>query len=88
MPGVIYMDHGARVDMIIPGKLDRGGAINLICPHNITSKNAAGMATSGYLVEAARVSKTQMEEWKLHYPEAFEREYDQASGLKLGAWVE
>ena len=47
MPGVVYMDHGARVDWIIPGKLDRGGAINLISPAAITSKNCAGMATSG-----------------------------------------
>ncbi|MEJ2040274.1 MAG: molybdopterin dinucleotide binding domain-containing protein, partial [Desulfosarcinaceae bacterium] len=30
MPGVAYIDHGARHDPIIPGKLDRGGAINTI----------------------------------------------------------
>ncbi len=40
MPGVVYMDHGARYDPIIPGELDRGGAINTISPHNLTSKNA------------------------------------------------
>ena len=33
MPGVAYMDHGARWDPIIPGELDRGGAINTITPH-------------------------------------------------------
>ena len=43
MPGVVYMDHGARWDPIIPGELDRGGAINTITPHNVTSKNATGM---------------------------------------------
>jgi len=26
MPGVVYVDHGARADMIIPGKLNRGGS--------------------------------------------------------------
>jgi len=26
MPGVAYMDHGARVDSIVPEELDRGGA--------------------------------------------------------------
>ncbi len=48
MPGVIYVDHGARHDPIIPGKVDRGGAINLISPDWITSKNCVGEATSGY----------------------------------------
>jgi len=38
MPGVVYMDHGARYDPIVPGELDRGGAINTITPHNTTSK--------------------------------------------------
>ena len=47
MPGVVYTDHGSRVDPIIPGKLDRGGAINLIAPDWITSKNCVGQATSG-----------------------------------------
>jgi hypothetical protein len=30
----------------------------------------------------------QMEERKKQYPEAFEREYDPASGLRFNAWVE
>jgi len=88
MPGVVYIDHGARVDSIIPGKLDRGGAINLITPDGITSKNCVGMATSGFLVEVERVTGAQMEEWRKQYPEAFEREYDPASGLRFNAWVE
>ena len=88
MPGVVYVDHGARADMIIPGKLDRGGAINLISPYNITSKNAAGMATSGYLVDVQKVSEKEWEEWRRDYPEAFEKEYDPASGLRFNAWVE
>ena len=86
-PGVVYIDHGARVDPIIPGKLDRGGAINLISPYNTVSKNCPGMAESGFLVEVAGVSMREMEEWKKQYPEAFEREYDPASGLRFNAWV-
>ena len=50
------MDHGASADFIIPGKLDRGGAINLIAPDGLTSKNCAGQATSGFLAEVERVS--------------------------------
>jgi trimethylamine-N-oxide reductase (cytochrome c) len=88
MPGVAYMDHGARVDQIIPGELDRGGAINLISPRGTTSKNAGGQATSGYLVEVERVTMAQMEEWKRQYPDAFQKEYDPASGLRFNAWVE
>ena len=88
MPGVAYMDHGARVDWIVPGKLDRGGAINLIAPEGIVSKHCPGMATTAYLVEVEKVTMSQMEEWKQQYPEAFEREYDPASGLRFNAWVE
>jgi molybdopterin guanine dinucleotide-containing S/N-oxide reductase-like protein len=88
MPGVAYMDHGARVDWIIPGKLDRGGAINLISPAGTVSKNCFGQATSGYLGEVKKVTMAEMEEWKEKYPEAFEREYDPASGLRFNAWVE
>jgi len=88
MPGVVYMDHGSRSDHIIPGELDRGGAVDLISPGGITSKHAPGMAVSGYLVEVEKVSMGQMEEWKKQYPEAFEREYDPASGLRFNAWVE
>jgi trimethylamine-N-oxide reductase (cytochrome c) len=88
MAGVAYMDHGARCDWIIPSKLDRGGAINLIAPYNITSKHCAGEATSGYLVEVDKVSLAQMERWRKDYPEAFHREYDAGSGLHFNAWVE
>jgi anaerobic selenocysteine-containing dehydrogenase len=88
MPGVAYMDHGARCDWIIPGKVDRGGAINLIAPYGITSKNCGGQATSGYLVEVEKLNMTEMDKWKNQYPEAFEREYDPASGLRFNAWVE
>ncbi len=80
MAGTVYMDHGARYDPIVVGELDRGGAINTITPHNITSKNATGMATSGYLVE---VEKADMEELRKKYPEVFKRPYYAAAGLRL-----
>ena len=80
MPGVAYVDHGARYDPIVPGELDRGGAINTITPHNVTSRNAAGMVTNGFLVEVERVN---LDELRKQYPEAFNRPYHQASGLCL-----
>jgi trimethylamine-N-oxide reductase (cytochrome c) len=88
MPGVISIDHGARVDAILPGKIDRGGAIDLIAPDGIISKHCAGQATSSFLVEVEKLNKAEMEEWKKRYPDAFAREYDQASGLRFNAWVE
>ncbi len=88
MPGVVSIDHGARVDTIVQGILDRGGAINLISPEGITSKKCVGQATSSYLVEVKKLDMLEMEEWKSKYPEAFEKEYDPASGLRFNAWVE
>ncbi len=85
MPGVVYMDHGARYDPIAPGEIDRGGAINTITPHNLTSKNATGMVVSSFLVE---VEQANLEELRQKYPDAFQREYDPAAGLRFTAWVE
>ncbi|MBN2062039.1 MAG: molybdopterin-dependent oxidoreductase [Deltaproteobacteria bacterium] len=85
--GAVYVDHGARVDYIIPGKLDRGGAINTIAPDGITSRYCAGQATSGYLVEVEKVTMAQMEEWREQYSEAFQKGYDPASGLQFSGWV-
>jgi trimethylamine-N-oxide reductase (cytochrome c) len=80
MPGVAYVDHGARTDYIVPGRLDRGGAINTITPHNITSKNCAGMVVSGFLVEVAPVD---LEALRRQYPEAFSRPHSQTAGLRF-----
>jgi trimethylamine-N-oxide reductase (cytochrome c) len=80
MPGVVYMDHGARYDPIVPGELDRGGAINTITPHNTTSKNATGMVVSGFLVE---VEKANIEELMKESPEAFKRPYQVNAGLRM-----
>ncbi len=80
MPGAVYIDHGARWDPIVPGELDRGGAINTITPHNITSKNAAGMVCSGFLVD---VEWADVDALRKQYPEAFNRPYHSAAGLRL-----
>jgi anaerobic selenocysteine-containing dehydrogenase len=85
--GSVSMDHGARYDAILPGEIDRGGAINTITPHNTTSKNATGMAVSSFLVEVEKVTEAQMGEWKAKYPAAFERKYDPAAGIRFDAWI-
>ena len=82
-----YMDHGARFDPIIPGELDRGGAINLITPTAMIGKNSTGMATSGFLVEVEKVTDAEMEGWKRDYPDAFNRKIDYAAGLCLDSWL-
>ncbi len=78
MPGAVYQDHGARYDPILLGEVDRGGAINTITPHNITSKNATGMVVSSFLVQ---VEKANIEELRREYPEAFSRVYHSEYGL-------
>ena len=87
MPGVVSVDHGARADFIVPGVLDRGGAINTITPHHITSKHCTGMVVSGFLVEVAKVTDEEMAGWHRDYPEAFERDYDLATGVSLSGWL-
>ena len=83
-PGVIYMDHGARYDPIVPGELDRGGAINTITPHKTTSRRATGMVVSSFLAEVESVN---IDEIRKQYPEAFERKYNPACGLCLDARI-
>ncbi len=78
--GAISIDHGARYDAIVPGELDRGGAINTITPHNCTSKNCTGMAISGFLVE---VEKADLDGLRKQYPEAFSRPYEKDAGLRF-----
>jgi trimethylamine-N-oxide reductase (cytochrome c) len=78
MPGTVYIDHGARYDPILPAEIDRGGAINTICPHHVTSKHATGQVASGFLVE---VQKADIEDLMRKYPEVFKKPYDQAAGL-------
>ena len=61
-----------------PAEIDRGGAINTICPHHVISKHATGQVASGFLVE---VEKANLEELMEKYPDAFKRPYDEAAGL-------
>jgi trimethylamine-N-oxide reductase (cytochrome c) len=77
MPGAVGIDHGAKYDPIVPGEIDRGGAINTITPRNCTSKNTVGMAVSGFLVE---VHKTDLEAMRAQNPEAFARPFHPAAG--------
>ena len=87
-PGVAYMDHGARVDPIKIGEIDRGGAINTISGSGTSSKNCVGQATTSYLVQVERLSMEEMDRWRKKYPESFEKKYDPASGLQFDAWIE
>lgn len=87
IPGAAYIDHGARYDPICD-HVDRGGCINTIAPLGITSKNCAGQATTGYLVDVQKVSEAEWEEWRTKYPDCFERAYDEGAGLCFEAWVE
>lgn len=78
-PGVVYVDHGARADLIsIEDKIDRGGAIDLIAPIKTTSKYAHGMVVSAYLVNVEKVDLTQLIN---RYPTAFKKPYHYAAGL-------
>jgi molybdopterin guanine dinucleotide-containing S/N-oxide reductase-like protein len=88
MPSSISVDHGARVDHIAPGLIDRGGAINLITPAKTTSPNTQGQVASAFLVQVEKVTKEEMDAWKKKYPDAFNREYDPDSGLRFNSWVE
>jgi trimethylamine-N-oxide reductase (cytochrome c) len=88
-PGAVYQDHGARHDpIVVAGKgeygIDRAGSNNLISPLGTTSKNATGMATSGYLVE---VEKANMDELMVKYPEAFKRPIDPGAGPTREGWI-
>ena len=78
IPGAVSMDHGARYDPIVPGELDRGGAINTLTPRGTTSKNATGMVAEGFLVEVERAN---LDELRKKYPEAFKRPYHPTAGL-------
>lgn len=86
MPGVLYQDHGARVDTIVAGMggLDRGGASNLICPAAVTSPNCPGEVTSGHLVG---IEKVDVFELAAQYPEAFARTCDSANGQVAADYI-
>jgi trimethylamine-N-oxide reductase (cytochrome c) len=87
VPRAIYIDHGSRFDPVDAEGLDRGGAINLISPHNITSTTATGMVVSGFLVDAQKVTDAEMADWKKKFPESFARKIDKATGVCLDGWL-
>jgi molybdopterin guanine dinucleotide-containing S/N-oxide reductase-like protein len=84
-PGAVGIDHGAKYDPVVPGEIDRGGAINTIVPRNTTSKNACGHAVSGFLAE---VEKADLEALSAKYPEAFARECHITAGPCLAGFTE
>ncbi len=87
VPGAVYVDHGSRFDPIDAENLDRGGAINLITPHNNISQKATGMVVSGFLVQCEKVTDEEMAEWKRKYPESFARKVDEGCGACLDGWL-
>ncbi len=84
MPGAVSVDHGAKYDPIIAGQLDRGGATNPICPRKITSRNATGMAVSGFLIE---VERADLDKLRRQYPDAFSRPFHPTAGPSLESFV-
>lgn len=82
-PGVIYQDHGARLDPIEIGKSDRGGANNLIAPSEVAMKNTNAEITSGFLVDFELVDVNELAH---EYPEAFSRTRDD-SGVCIENWL-
>ncbi|MEM2954142.1 MAG: molybdopterin-dependent oxidoreductase [Candidatus Bathyarchaeia archaeon] len=85
MPSAVYVDHGARADIIsLEDRIDKGGAVDLISPDKITSKNAAGMVVSGYLVN---VEKADLEKLRKSYPWNFGKPYHTEAGLYYDSHV-
>ncbi|MFC1869439.1 hypothetical protein ACFL0H_15085 [Thermodesulfobacteriota bacterium] len=84
MPGAVNQNHGARLDPIVVGELDRGGENNTITPHNLVSKNVTGMAVSGFLVEVERVD---LDELMRQYPEAFKRPFHHSAGPSMNSYL-
>jgi molybdopterin guanine dinucleotide-containing S/N-oxide reductase-like protein len=83
--GVVSQDHGAKYDPIVPGEIDRGGAINAITPRKTTSRNVCGMAISGFLVE---VEQANLFELRDRYPEAFNRTTHPTVGPSVDSYLE
>ncbi|MBN1188488.1 MAG: molybdopterin-dependent oxidoreductase [Dehalococcoidales bacterium] len=85
IPGTISVDHGAKYDPIVPGKIDRGGAINTITPRHTTSQNVCGMVISGFLVN---IERADLDELRKQYPKPFSRHFHAATGLTLESFLE
>jgi len=90
-PGVISVDHGARVDIIsVEDKIDRGGAINLILPPPSTKYKPGEeirvpeQICSGVLVG---VKKVDVLELMRKYPKAFQKKMHPIAGPVLEAYL-
>jgi anaerobic selenocysteine-containing dehydrogenase len=82
VPGSVYMDHGAQLDLIsLDPPIDRGGSINILTPRPTkwpdTPSLVAEMVVTGYLVD---VKKADMQSLMTKYPAAFEKKYDPHQG--------
>jgi trimethylamine-N-oxide reductase (cytochrome c) len=90
-PGVVSIDHGARVDLIsIEDKVDRGGAINLLLPPS-SYKYKRGeevrvpeQVCSGVLVG---VKKVEILELMKKYPAAFQKKMHPIVGPVREAYI-
>jgi len=84
IPGAVYQDHGARLDLIsLEPLIDRGGANNLIAPKE-NYPMVPLMLVSSYLVE---VEKVNISELMTKYPEAFKRKLHPDVGPCYETWV-
>jgi len=87
MPGVVYVDHGSRHDPLVPGKVDRGGAITPSPQrHHLQERRRPGhQRLPGRRAES---QGEEWEAWRRDYPDAFARAYDPGAGLRFDAWIE
>jgi trimethylamine-N-oxide reductase (cytochrome c) len=82
VPGSVYMDHGARLDLIsLNPRIDRGGSINLLTPRPTKwpkePTTVAEMVVTGYMVD---LKKADMKALIDRYPHAFNKKYDPDQG--------
>ncbi|MEM2465318.1 MAG: molybdopterin-dependent oxidoreductase [Candidatus Bathyarchaeia archaeon] len=90
-PGVISVDHGARVNLVsIEDRIDRGGVINLLMPPpSIKYKRGEEIRVpeqicSGILVDVKRVDILEL---MSKYPEAFQKKMHPIIGPVMEAYV-
>ncbi len=87
--GALAMEKAGGGLSIIEERLHRGGNPNCINPGNGTSKHSDMLNCTGFLVEIAKVTGSEMDEWREKYPERFSNEYyDPAYGEFFAGWVE
>ena len=80
------MKHGSRPDSIIPGK-SMGRQLQRSDLTGLDIQERPGQFLTGFLVEVAKVTGADWDEWRSKYPEAFARPYDPGAGLRFDAWV-